>query len=109
MRDSQNTGMNYGKIDLERILSALTLAPDGDLAINPKGILAVEHYLVVRNLMYRGIYNHRLNEVCNWMLAKIIKTARELGPKKVWADKCLHQFLWNPKEIDVNICLTRLL
>ena len=45
MRDSYSSGATYGQLDLERILSALTLAPDGDLAIQPKGILAVEHYL----------------------------------------------------------------
>ncbi len=105
MRDSQNSGMNYGKIDLERILSALTLAPDGDLAINPKGILAVEHYLVVRNLMYRSIYNHRLNEVCNWTLEKIIETARKLGPKNIWSDNCFYKWLWEPNDLTLNAFL----
>ena len=68
LRDSYSTGTSYGQLDLERILSALTLAPDGELAIHPKGLMAVEHYLVVRNLMYRSVYNHRLNVVCNWLL-----------------------------------------
>ncbi len=105
MRDSQNSGMNYGKIDLERILSALTIAPDGDLAIHPKGLLAVEHYLVVRNLMYRSIYNHRLNEVCNWILEKIIETARKLGPKKIWTDKYLYKWLWETEDINLKTFL----
>ncbi len=105
IRDSQSSGTNYGNIDLERILSALTLSPDGDLAINPKGLLAVEHYLVVRNLMYRSIYNHRLNEVCNWILEKIVETARQLGPKKIWSDSCLSQWLWHPKEVNLGIFL----
>ena len=50
------------------------------MAIHPKGLMAVEHYLVVRNLMYRSVYNHRLNVVCNWLLEKLILTARQLGP-----------------------------
>ena len=48
--------------------------------------MAVEHYLVVSNLMYRSVYNHRLNVVCNWLLEKLVLTARQLGPDQVWAD-----------------------
>ncbi len=102
LRDSYSTGTRYGQLDLERIISALTLAPDGDLAIHPKGLMAVEHYLVVRHLMYKGVYNHRLNVVCNWLLEQIIRNARTLGPGKVWADKCISQWLWHPKNIDLD-------
>ncbi|KGG13030.1 MULTISPECIES: HD domain-containing protein [Prochlorococcus] len=102
MRDSYSTGAQYGQLDLERILSALTLSPDGDLAIHPKGLLAVEHYLIVRNLMYRGIYNHRLNEVCNWLLNKIISTAKNYGPKLLWCDKVMHNWLWNQQELSIE-------
>lgn len=105
MRDSNSIGTSYGQIDLERILSALTLAPDGDLAIDPKGLMAVEHYLVVRNLMYRTIYNHRLNEVSNWLLEKIIETARQLGPKKLWVDNCLSQWIWESEAMDIGLFL----
>jgi len=105
LRDSYSTGTTYGQLDLERILSALTIAPDGELAINPKGLLAVEHYLVVRNLMYRSVYNHRINEVCSWLLERIVRTARELGPKKVWADQYMAKWLWQFNEIDLETFL----
>jgi hypothetical protein len=95
MRDSYTTGARYGQLDIDRIISAMILAPDGDLAIHPKGLMAVEHYLVIRNLMYRSVYNHRLNEVCNWLLEQIIKTARKMGPKNVWADENMSEWLWN--------------
>ena len=55
LRDSYSTGARYGQLDLDRILSAMTLAPDGEVAIHPKGLMAVEHYLVVRSLMYRSV------------------------------------------------------
>ncbi len=105
IRDSYSSGTTYGQLDLERILSALVLAPDGDLAINPKGILAVEHYLIVRNLMYRSVYNHRLNEVSNWLLEQIIKHAKILGPEKVWADKFLGRWLWETDTINIETFL----
>ena len=105
MRDSHSTGARYGQLDLDRIISALTLAPDGDLAIEPKGLMAVEHYLVVRNLMYRSVYTHRLNVVCNWMLEQLIRLARQLGPHQVWSDSVLGQWLWNEGELSLDTFL----
>ena len=102
VRDSYSAGTRYGQLDLDRILAAMTLAPDGDLAIHPKGLMAVEHYLVVRNLMYRSVYNHRLNIVCNWLLDRLVQTARRLGPDRVWADAVMHRWLWHPDSIDLN-------
>jgi HD superfamily phosphohydrolase len=100
LRDSHSTGTSYGQLDLERILAAFTLAPDGTLALHPKGLMAVEHYLVVRNLMYRSVYSHRLNVVCNWLLNQAIATARRLGPSQVWADPVMAHWLWEPSDLD---------
>ena len=105
LRDSYSTGTRYGQLDLERILTALTLAPDGELAIHPKGLMAVEHYLVVRNLMYRSVYNHRLNVVCNWLLEQLIHLARELGSKHVWADSTMSCWLWSVHELNLKAYL----
>ncbi len=101
LRDSHSTGTSYGQLDLERILAAFTLAPDGTLALHPKGLMAVEHYLVVRNLMYRSVYSHRLNVVCNWLLNQAIATARRLGPSQVWADPVMAHWLWEPSDLDL--------
>ena len=102
LRDSYSTGASYGRLDLERILASLCLGPDGGLAIHPKGLMAVEHYLVVRNLMYRSVYNHRLNVVCNWLLSQAVATARRLGPELVWADAVMTRWLWQPRELDLE-------
>mgnify|MGYP006270553991 CR=1 FL=1 len=105
LRDSYSTGASYGHLDLQRILSALTLAPDGSLAVHPKGLMAVEHYLVVRNLMYRSVYNHRLNVVCNWLLNQVIATARRLGADAIWADQVMTQWLWHKDTLDLETFL----
>ncbi|MFM8935814.1 MAG: HD domain-containing protein [Vulcanococcus sp.] len=102
LRDSYSTGASYGQLDLQRILASLTLAPDGGLAVHPKGLMAVEHYLVVRNLMYRSVYNHRLNVVCNWLLSQVIAIARRLGPEQVWADAVMARWLWQPQQLDLT-------
>jgi len=105
LRDSYSTGTRYGQLDLERILAGLTLAPDGSLALHPKGLLAVEHYLVVRHLMYCTVYNHRLNVVCNWLLQRAIGMARSLGPARVWADPTMARWLWQPESLDLGCFL----
>jgi uncharacterized protein len=105
MRDSHSTGMTYGHLDLERLLAALTLAPDGSLALHPKGLMAVEHYLVVRTLMYRSVYNHRLNVVCNWLLQQVIRQARSLGPTRVWADPVMAGWLWHQQDLSLEAYL----
>mgnify|MGYP006277104391 CR=1 FL=1 len=105
LRDSYSTGATYGRLDLERIVASLCLAPDGSLALHPKGLMAVEHYLVVRNLMYRSVYNHRLNVVCNWLLSQAIAIARRLGPQHVWADPVLSAWLWQPGDLTIEAFL----
>ena len=100
LRDSYNTGTKYGLVDLERIISALTFAPDGNIAIKPKGVIAIEHFLVLRNLMYRTIYHHRINEISTWILEKIIYTIKHNFEKKIWLDKSLYNWIFSPEEVD---------
>ena len=102
LRDSYNTGTKYGLIDLERIISALTFSPDGNIAVKPKGLIAIEHFLVLRNLMYRTIYNHRINEISTWILEKIIRTLKDNINKKVWIDKSLYKLIFAPENIDFD-------
>ena len=102
LRDSYNTGTKYGLVDLERIISGLTFSPDGNIAIKPKGIIAIEHFLVLRNLMYRTIYNHRINEISTWILEKIIFTIKYNFEKKIWIDRSLHKWIFSPKNLDFD-------
>jgi len=102
LRDSYNTGTKYGLVDLERIISGLTFSPDGNIAIKPKGIIAIEHFLVLRNLMYRTIYNHRINEISTWILEKIISTIKCNFEKKIWIDRSLYKWIFTPKNLDFD-------
>ena len=99
-RDSYSTGTAYGQLDLSRLIGALVIAPDGQLAIHPRGRTAVEHYLVVRSLMYGSVYNHRINIVCNWLLQQIIAQARRLSPTEIFADSIMSKWLWHIDSIN---------
>jgi len=102
LRDSYNTGTKYGLVDLERIISALTFSPDGNIAIKPKGVIAIEHFLVLRNLMYRTIYNHKINEISTWILEKIIYTIQNNFDQKVWIDKSLYKWIFSPQKLNFD-------
>ena len=102
LRDSYNTGTKYGLVDLERIISALTFSPDGNISIKPKGVIAIEHFLVLRNMMYRTIYNHRINEISTWILEKIIYVIKNNSHKKIWIDKSLHKWIFSPENLDID-------
>jgi HD superfamily phosphohydrolase len=52
--------------------------------------------------MYRSVYNHRLNVVCNWLLERLVRLARQLGPDLVWADGVMQRWLWNSEELDLD-------
>ena len=102
LRDSYNTGTKYGLVDLERIMSALTFSPDGNIAIKPKGVIAIEHFLVLRNLMYRTIYNHKINEISTWILKKIIHIIKHNLENQIWLDDSLYKWIFSPSKVDFD-------
>lgn len=78
MRDSYFTGAVYGKLDLDRILTALRYDPvSQQLVVARKGMAAIEHYLLVRYFMYAQVYNHPKNLAATWVLEQAFVRARE--------------------------------
>ena len=103
LRDSYNTGTKYGLVDLERIISALTFSPDGNIAIKTKGIIAIEHFLILRNMMYRTIYNHRINEISTWILEKIIYLIKNKSSKRnIWIDQSIYKWIFTPRDLEIK-------
>ena len=102
LRDSYNSGTNYGLVDLDRILSALTFSPDGNISIKPKGIIAIEHFLVLRKMMYKTIYNHRINEISTWILEQIIKVIKKNDSQEIFIDKSLRNWIFSPENLNIN-------
>lgn len=79
MRDSYFTGASYGRLDLDRILMALTYDPvSQQLVVARKGMAAIEHYLIVRYFMYAQVYNHAKNIAATWVLIQAFHRAKAL-------------------------------
>lgn len=71
LRDSHNTGVSYGKIDYERLISNLTL--DDGLILDIKGVQAAEGALVSRYFMYPSVYQHHTTRIVNTMFRRALK------------------------------------
>ncbi len=105
-RDSLYTGVKYGLFDCERILDTLvplsTLLAEDDLftearegyvlAVDPKGVLAVEEFLFSRYFMYWQVYLHRAVRSAELLLKLVLERARELflqSPEALWLSPSL--------------------
>ena len=75
LRDSMFCGVNYGRFDVERLISSLTIyVQDGcpRLAINDGGVQAFEEFVLARYFMFIQVYFHRTRRYFDIMLRKAL-------------------------------------
>ena len=77
LRDSHNTGVAYGIIDYERIISNLKL--EDSLILDIKGVQAAEGALVSRYFMYPSVYQHHTTRIVNSMFRRALKRVIDKG------------------------------
>ncbi len=82
-RDSHFTGVAEGRIGVGRILRTLCVhptdgGPQSHLAIESKGVYAVENVLIARRLMYWQVYVHKTVIAADHALIGAIDRARDL-------------------------------
>ncbi|MDL2270716.1 HD domain-containing protein [Methanobrevibacter sp. OttesenSCG-928-I08] len=75
IRDSHYTGVSYGVIDIERIISNLKL--EKYLVLDIKGVQAAEATLVSRYFMYPSVYQHHTTRIVNAMFRRILRMSIE--------------------------------
>ena len=79
LRDSLYCGVNYGKYDLARLISSLTIytGKDGNepprLCIESGGIQAFEAFVLARYFMFVDVYFHRTRRYYDIILSKALK------------------------------------
>src|SRR6059058_588790 len=80
LRDNLMTGARYGFYDLQWVLHALTIDESCDrLAVDIKGISAVETYLQARFNMYRHVYFHKVVRSAEGMVKLALQRAKRLA------------------------------
>ncbi|HYY49186.1 MAG TPA: HD domain-containing protein [Thermoplasmata archaeon] len=72
MRDAHYTGATHGTIDFDRLLQTLR-THRGELALDRKGLPALEGMLVARGLMYSSVYFHKTVRIAEQMLARAVE------------------------------------
>ncbi len=82
LRDAHFTGVSYGHFDLDWLLRSLRLGISTEpsrappLAIDgPRGLPAIESFLLARLFMFQQVYFHKASRASEWMLTQILKRA----------------------------------
>jgi HD superfamily phosphohydrolase len=83
-RDAFMCGVNYGDIDVDRLLDSLTLATDPDgsqlvVGISEKGLSALESLLFAKYQMYRNVYWHHAVRSATAMYKRLVDGALRAG------------------------------
>ncbi len=78
-RDSHFTGVEYGKVDAQRVIDSLHVA-EGHLVIDDAALDAFEAVLLARYEMFKAVYFHRTARAAELMLVRSMQLAdRVLG------------------------------
>lgn len=77
LRDAYFTGVNYGTIDIDRILRMLRPF-QGRVVVKQSGMHAIEDYLMSRYQMYWQVYFHPVTRSSEIILRQIFRRAKEL-------------------------------
>jgi len=79
LRDSYFTGVEYGKVDVHRLIESLEVVED-KLALDQAALYAFEALAIARYEMFRAVYFHRSVRAGEVMLIRAMKLAdEELG------------------------------
>jgi uncharacterized protein len=76
-RDSYFTGVEYGKVDVQRVIDSLHVT-DGHLAVDEAALYAFEALLLARYEMFKAVYFHRTVRAAELMLVHSMKLADDV-------------------------------
>ncbi len=81
-RDSHFTGVIEGRIGVERILRTMCVhpksgGPGSHVAVEWKGVYAVENMLITRHLMYWQVYLHKAVVAGDQLLSAVVRRVRQ--------------------------------
>ena len=96
IRDQANSGAQIGGFDSARVIRALRVGDDGRLYAMQWGLPAIEAYLVTRYHLYSQVYFHKVNQLTQEYLVRVLSRARALANEgKLELSKSLHNMLCN--------------
>ncbi len=81
LRDAHATGVGYGDYDLPWLLRSLRFGeshngrPPGLAIDGPKGLSAIESFILARLFMFQQVYFHKSTRAAEWMIRAILRRA----------------------------------
>ena len=80
LRDSLNTGVPYGQVDINYILNNLDVTENKEIVLNAKARISAEHLLLSRYFMFNAVYQHKtvfgFEEVVRTIILLLLKENR---------------------------------
>ena len=77
LRDTYFTGVEYGKVDIQRVIDSLDVNTDGYMMLERASLYAFEALLIARYEMFKAVYFHRTVRAAELMLAHAMILADE--------------------------------
>lgn len=112
LRDSYYCGVNYGRYDLDRLVSMLTVYEDEEsnnlyLALKKGGLCAFEEFVLARYFMFIQVYFHRTRRFLDKMLVEFLKRnlpegkyPDEVGEYLTWDDDAVWRLIKDAQNTD---------
>jgi hypothetical protein len=76
VRDSHHTGVEYGYVDVERLIDSVVVVDD-TLAMNVNAMVALESFFIARYMMFKAVYFHRTVRAAEIMVCKAMDLAND--------------------------------
>ena len=105
LRDSLYCGVSYGKYDLDRFVSTLTVFKDDNqlqLAIERGGVQALEEFILARYFMFIQVYFHKTRRYLDKALVKSLKAVLPSGK---YPDEIHEYLMWDDVRV-LNLIAT---
>jgi len=79
VRDSMNTGLPYGRVDINYIVNNLEITAENEIVVHAKARNSVEHMLIARYFMFNTLYMHKTVFAFEEIIRRIILKLRGIG------------------------------
>lgn len=99
LRDSMYCGVNYGRYDVDRLISSLTIYVQNEcprLAISAGGVQAFEEFVLARYFMFIQVYFHRTRRYFDIMFQSAL---RDILPEGKYPDTTEEYIKWDDTRV----------
>lgn len=105
LRTAHHTGLPYGSVDINYLLSQITQDKDSRICFSPKALRTIDHFLLSRYFDYQQVTYHKTVAATELVLKQILAELLKEGIiscSQKWIDKSIDDGTWFLFD-DINI------